>query len=74
MGEMRDAYRNLVGKPEGERPLGRPRRRWEHNIRLYLREMEGGGMDWMHVAQDRDRDGWVCRWVSGWMDGWMDGW
>jgi hypothetical protein len=51
----RSAYRALVGKPEGRRPLGRPRRRWEDNIRMYLREVGWGGMDWINVAQDRDR-------------------
>jgi len=44
----------LVGKPEGKRPLGRPRRRWEDNIKMDLREMGGGG-DWMELALDRDR-------------------
>ena len=46
--------RVLVGKPEGKRPLGRPRRRWEDNIKLDLREVGGGG-NWMELAQDRDR-------------------
>ena len=45
----------LVGKPEGNRPLGRPRRRWEDNIKLYLQEVGGGCGDWMELAQDRDR-------------------
>ena len=45
----------LVGKPEGKRPLGRPRRRWEDNIRMALQEMGGGCGDWMELAQDRDR-------------------
>jgi hypothetical protein len=45
-----------VGKPEGRRPLGRPRRRWEYNINMDLREVEwGGDMDWINLAQDRDR-------------------
>jgi hypothetical protein len=45
-----------VGKPERQRPLGRPRRRWEDNIKMYLQEEEwGGGMDWIELAQDRDR-------------------
>ena len=48
-------YRVLVGKPEGRRPLGRPRRRWKDNIRMDLREVECGGVDWMELAQDRDR-------------------
>jgi hypothetical protein len=49
------AYRALVGKPEGKRPLGRPRRRWEDNIKMDLLEVGWGGMDWMNLAQDRDR-------------------
>jgi hypothetical protein len=58
MGKRRGAYRALVGKPEGGRPLGRPRRRWEDNIKLDLRGVGwGGGMDWITVAQDRDRWG-----------------
>jgi hypothetical protein len=44
-----------VGKPEGRRPLGRPRRRWENNIKMDLREVGWGGMDWINLAQDRDR-------------------
>jgi hypothetical protein len=55
MGERRGAYRVLVGKPEGRRPLERPRRRWEHNIKMDLREVEWGGIDWIDLAQDRDR-------------------
>ena len=55
MGERRGAYRALVGKPEGRRPLGRPRRRWEDNIKMDLREVGWGGMDWINLAQDRDR-------------------
>jgi hypothetical protein len=55
MGERRGAYRALVGKPEGRRPLGRPRRRWENNIEMDLREVGWGGMDWIDLAQDRDR-------------------
>ena len=47
-------YRVLVGKSEGKRPLGRPRRRWEENIRIDLQEVGGGG-DWMELVQDRDR-------------------
>jgi hypothetical protein len=54
-GEGRGVYRVLVGKPEGRRPLGRPRHRWEDNIKMDLREVECGGMDWIEVAQDRDR-------------------
>jgi hypothetical protein len=55
MGERRGAYRALVGKPEARRPLGRPRRRWEDNIKMDLREVEWGGMDWINLAQDRER-------------------
>jgi hypothetical protein len=55
MGEKRNAYRILVGKPEGKRQLGRPRRRWEDNIRMDLREIGWSGMDWINVAQDRDQ-------------------
>jgi hypothetical protein len=55
MGERRGAYRALVGKPEGRRPLGRPRRRWEDNIEMDLREVGCGSADWISLAQDRDR-------------------
>ena len=55
MGERRDAYRFWSGKPEGMRPLGRPRRRWEDNIKLYLQEVGCGSMDWIDLAQDRAR-------------------
>ena len=55
MGEGRDVYRVLVGKPEGRRPVGRPRRRWENNIRMDLREVGCGFVDWMELAQDGDR-------------------
>ena len=55
MGEERGVHRVLVGKPEGKRPLGRPRRKWEDNIKMNLREMGGGGGDWMELAQDRNR-------------------
>jgi hypothetical protein len=54
-GERRGAYRALVGKPEGGRPLGRPRRRWEDNMKMDLREVGWGGVDWINLAQDRDR-------------------
>jgi len=54
MVEGRGVNRVLVGKPEGKRPLGRPRRRWEDNIKMDLQEVGGGG-DWMALAQDRDR-------------------
>jgi hypothetical protein len=49
----RNAYRIMVGKPEGKRPLGRPRRRWVDNIKIDLREIGWGGMDWIDLAQDR---------------------
>ena len=55
MGEGRGVYRVSVGKPEGRRPLGRPRRRWEDNIRMDLWEVGCGCVDWMELAQDRDR-------------------
>jgi hypothetical protein len=55
MGEDRGVHRVLVGKPEGKRPLGRPRRRWEDNIKMYLQEVGRGRGDWMGLAQDRDR-------------------
>ena len=55
MGERRGVYRVLVRKPEGKRPLGRPRRRWKDNIKMDLQEVGGGGMDWIDLAQDRDR-------------------
>ena len=54
-GKTRGIYRVLVGKPEGKRPLGRPRRRWEDNIQLDLQEVGCGRMDWIELAQDRDR-------------------
>jgi len=55
MGERRSVYRVLVGKHEGKRPLGRPRHRWEDNIKMDLQEVGCGGMDWIELAQDRDR-------------------
>jgi hypothetical protein len=55
MGETRNAYRILVGKPEGKRPLGRPRRRWVDNIKRDLREIGWDGRDWIELAQDRDQ-------------------
>jgi len=55
MGEGRGVYRVLVGEPDGRRPLGRPRRRWEDNIRMVLRKVGCGCVDWMELAQDRDR-------------------
>ena len=53
-GEGRSVYRVLVGKPEGKRPLGRPRRRWEDNIKMDLQEVECGGMGWIELAEGRD--------------------
>ena len=55
MGERRGVYRVLVGKPEGKRPLGRSGRRWEDNIKMDLQEVGCGGVDWIELAQDRDR-------------------
>ena len=55
MGERRGVYRVLVGKIEGKRPLGRPRRRWEDNIKMDLQEVGCGCMDWNDLAQERDR-------------------
>ena len=55
MGETRGLHRVLVGKPEGKRPLERPRLRWEDNIKMDLDEVGCGGMDWIELAQDRDR-------------------
>jgi hypothetical protein len=54
MGENRNAYRILVGKPQLERPLGRPKRSWMDNIKMDLREIERDGVDWIDMAQDRD--------------------
>jgi hypothetical protein len=55
MGKDRVVYRVLVRKPEGKRPLGRPRRRWKDNIKMELQEVGAGREDWMELAQDRDR-------------------
>jgi hypothetical protein len=55
MGEDRGVHRVLVGKPEGKRPVGRPRRSGEGNIKMYIQEVGGGHGDWMELAQDRDR-------------------
>jgi hypothetical protein len=55
IGEEKGVQRVLVRKPEGKRPLGRPRRKWEDNIMIDLREVGGGCGDWMELAQDRDR-------------------
>jgi hypothetical protein len=54
-GEKRNAYRILVGNPNGKRPLGGPRRRWEDNIKMDLREIEWNAMDWIDLAQDMDQ-------------------
>jgi hypothetical protein len=58
-GDKRIGYRILVGKSEGKRPLGRPRRRWEDNIKTGVRERGWGGMDWIDLADDRDKCGWL---------------
>ena len=55
MGKGRGVYRVLVGKPKGKRQLGRPRRSWEDTIKMDLQEVGCGGMDWIEVAQDRER-------------------
>jgi len=55
MGEDKGVQRVLVGKPEGKSPLGRPRRRWEDNIKMDIQEVGGGRGDWMELAQDRER-------------------
>jgi len=55
MGENRAVYRVLEGKPEGKRPLGKPRLRWKDNIKMDLQEVECEGMDWTQLAEDRDR-------------------
>jgi hypothetical protein len=55
MGEMRGLYRVLVGKPDGKRPLGRSRHRWEDNIKMDLQEVVCGSRDWIELVQDRDR-------------------
>jgi hypothetical protein len=52
---FRGAYSILIGRPEGRRPLGRPRRRWENNIKMDLTEIGFGDVDWIHLAQNRDR-------------------
>jgi hypothetical protein len=57
MREMRNAYRLLVGKPEGKKPLGGPRRRWVDNIKMNLLEIGWGSVDWIGLAQDRDKWG-----------------
>ena len=65
MGEDRGVHRVLVGKPEGKRPLGRPSRRWEDNIKMDLQEVLGGRGDWMELAQDRDRWPGTCGYGEG---------
>jgi hypothetical protein len=55
LGEERDVYRVLVGKPDGKRPLGRPRHTWDDDIKMDLQKMGCGDMDWIGLAQDRDR-------------------
>jgi hypothetical protein len=55
MGAKRNTYSILVGKPEGNKPLRRPRHRWEKNVKMDLREIGWSGMDWIHLAQDRDQ-------------------
>jgi hypothetical protein len=55
MGEERGVHMVLVGKPEGKRPLGRPRRKWDDNSKMDVQEVGGGRRDWMELAQDRDR-------------------
>jgi hypothetical protein len=55
MGEKRNAYRLLVGKPEGKRPLGRPGRRWVDNIKIDILNIGWGGVDWIGLAQDRNK-------------------
>ena len=55
MGKSRGVYRVLMGKPKGKRPLGRPRHRWEDNIKMDLQEVRYGGMNWIDLAQDSDR-------------------
>ena len=60
MDEGRGVYRLLVGKPQGKRPLGRPRRRWEDNIRTNLQVVECGGRDWIELAQDKGQVAGTC--------------
>jgi hypothetical protein len=55
LGEVSIVYRVLVGKPDGKRPLGRPRRRWENNTRVGLKVVRCGGMDWIELTQNRNR-------------------
>ena len=67
MGERRGVYRVLVGKPKGKRPPGRHRRRWEDNIKMDLQEVGSGGVDWIELAQNRNR--WVL--VTAVMNLWV---
>jgi len=60
MGERRGVYRASMGKAEGMRPLGRPRRRWEDNIKMHLQEVGCGGVDWIELAQDRGQVAGIC--------------
>jgi len=60
LGERKGVYRVLVGKPEGKRPLERPRGRWEDNIKMDLQEVGCGGMDWIELAQDRGQVAGTC--------------
>ena len=60
MGERRGVYRILVGRPEGKRPLGRPRHRWEDNIKMNRQEVGCGGVHWIEVARDRAGGGHLC--------------
>jgi hypothetical protein len=55
MGEKRNVYKILVGKPEGKRPLGRPRSRWVNNIKMDIREIGWDGMDWLNLTRDREQ-------------------
>ena len=55
MGKRTGLYKVLTGKPEGKRPLGRPRRRWGYNIKIYVQELGCAGVDWIELAQDRER-------------------
>jgi hypothetical protein len=55
MGERRGSYRVLVGKPEGKRPLGSPRRKWQDNIKMDFQDRRCGGMDWIDLVRDRER-------------------
>jgi hypothetical protein len=68
MGARKGVCRVLVGKPEGKRPLGRSRRRWKENIKMDLQEVGCGGMEWIELAQDRDR--WRVR-VNAVMNFWV---